>query len=210
MKKVTLLYIAWSLACTLGALAVVALYLIIPSMVALSPLLRDNWSQLLGALGLLGLVEIAVLTVLTKTTPPYRDQTVQIERRRAVRIPTSLDVEIGTAHAGVGAGKPQMRGRTLNVSRSGMAVLIKPDRSVVYPDHVTLRAHLPDQSVSAKAQLLESEVVLVDDRLHHRLRLHLLVMDYDDRQRYLRHLAKIGAADVATTQEANRSALHND
>jgi hypothetical protein len=205
MKKGALLYMAWSLACTLGALAVVTLYLIIPSMVVLSPVLRGNWSQLLGALGLLGLVEIAVLTVLIKTTPSYQDQPVQLERREAVRVPTDLDVEVGNAYAGGGDGESPMHGRTLNISHSGMAVLIRPDRSVAYPDHVTLRVHLPEGSVSAEARLLESEDVLVDDRRHHRLRLHLLTMDHDDRQRYLRHLTKIGVVDVATTQEANRS-----
>lgn len=132
MKKATPLGIARLLAYALGTLAVVTLYLVIPSLVLLSLILHDNWSRLLTALGLLALGGIAVLTVLAKTTSQHEGQTVRVERRGDVRVPVTLDVKVGSAHPGSGGIERHKEGE-----RQGSVDL--PEEGVAHSGHARQR-----------------------------------------------------------------------
>ncbi len=180
MKEITLRDVTRLLAYTLGALATVTIYLIIPLMVVLSTILHDNWSRLVVALGLLAMGEIVVVIVLVRTT--------QRERREAIRKPANFDVEMNTARPGNGDTEFSLSGHAVNASRTGVGILVEPDRSLNYPSGLSVRMHLPESSVTAKARVAASEEILADNHLHHLLRLQFVKMDEDDQRRYLRYL----------------------
>jgi hypothetical protein len=183
MKEITLHDITRLLTYTLGALVIITVYLIIPLMVVLSTILHDNWSRLVVALGLLVMGEIVVLVILVKTT--------QRERREAIRKPADFDVELNTARTGNGDTELSLSGRATDVSRTGMGILVKPERPVSYPGNLSVQMHLPAKKVAANAQVVASEDILVDDHLHHLLRMHLVEMGEDDRRCYFRYLAEL-------------------
>lgn len=183
MKEVAFRDITRLLAYTLGALVIITVYLIIPLMVVLSTILYDNWSRLVVALGLLAMGEIVVLTILVKTT--------QRERREAIRKPADFDVEINTAHLGNGDTELSLAGHATDVNRTGVGVLVESERLVDYPDYLSVQMLLPGKKVAANAQVVASEEILVDDHLHHLLRMSLIEMDEDDRRHYLRYLAEL-------------------
>ena len=72
-KERTLLHAAQSLVCTLGALVVVTVYLIVPLMITLSRFIESNWSRLSAAVVLLVLGEVAVFLILKKTSKEYEE-----------------------------------------------------------------------------------------------------------------------------------------
>ncbi len=173
-----------------GTGVVVSLYMIIPLMIALSPVFEGNWSRMLAALRLLALGEIAVVAVLTKTSSRPEEQATRIERRRTVRVPASFDVEIAAPIAGGAGAKPLCTGHAIDASPDGMAVLVEPDWCAGHPGYVSLRAYVTEtMATAAKARVVISEKVRTGDRAYQLLRLHLVAMDHEDKQSYLRSLA---------------------
>jgi hypothetical protein len=65
---------------TMGAVAVLGLYLIIPLMILLNAILPSTWNRLFIALGILLVGEMLICTVLAKTIPKDTRQVVQENR----------------------------------------------------------------------------------------------------------------------------------
>jgi len=175
----------------LGALTVVTLYLVIPTMIAASALVPGKFLALLTALVALALGQAVVFAVLRKTTPPHERETLGPERRATHRRQVAFPIEIegGTAHPR-GTSPRTFLGWAADIGAGGMALLVEPSDSVLMQQDIRVRLHLPGQSIIATTRLVLSEPVTVNQRQWQRLRLRLHVMDHADRERY--HLAIAG------------------
>ena len=175
----------------LGALTVVTLYLVIPTMIAASALVPGKFLALLTALVALALGQAVVFAVLRKTTPPHERETLGPERRVTHRRQVAFPIELegGTAHPR-GTSPRTFLGRAENIGAGGMALLVEPSYSILMQQDIRVRLHLPGQSIIATTRLVLSEPVTVNQRQWQRLHLRLHVMDHADMERY--HLAIAG------------------
>ncbi len=173
------------------AAAVLMLYMIIPLMVALTPLLDDNQSRLFTALVILALCEIPVIAILRKTSLQPEGLAVQGERRRSLRVPADFEVGIKPISTVAGA-RLSSTAQVANASREGLAVLVEEDWPTEHSGYVSVLAYLPGKrATNVKARIVASEEMREDDRRRRLLRLSLMVMDHEDKQRYLRHLEEL-------------------
>ncbi len=191
MKAKTLYEVACLVAYVALAAAIVGLYIIIPLMVALTPLLDDNQSRLFTALVILALGEIPVIAILRKTSLQPEGLAVQGEHRRSLRVPADFEVGIKPTSTVAGA-RLSSTGQVVNASREGLAVLVEEDWPTEHSVYVSVRADLPGKrATNVKARIVASEEVREDDRRRRLLRLSLIAMDHEDKQRYLRHLEEL-------------------
>lgn len=108
---------------TCGTGIVVAISIIIPLLVLLSPVLPQGWNRLLLAFCILAVGEFAICAILIKTTPKLKGQLLRSEDMETVRRPLAFDVSIRTAYRGDEVKDPPLRGRAISTRLTGMLVL---------------------------------------------------------------------------------------
>lgn len=103
---------------------VVAISIIIPLLVLLTPVLPQGGNRLLLAFGVLAVGEFAVCTILIKTTPRLKGQLLwRSEDMKTVRRPLAFDVSIRTTSLGNQVKDPPLHGRAISTRLTGMLVL---------------------------------------------------------------------------------------
>jgi hypothetical protein len=108
---------------TSGTGVVVAISIIIPLLVLLSPVLPQGGNRLLLAFGILAVGEFAVCSILIKTTPRLKGQLLRSEDMESVRRPLAFDVSIRTTYCSNEVKDPPLHGRAISTRLTGMLVL---------------------------------------------------------------------------------------
>jgi hypothetical protein len=159
----------------LGAVAAVALYLLIPLMVTLRAELPNGIVLFLVALGLLALGECLVVRVLIHTSPQHASAPAQSrERRQAFTGPTTFDVELRPLTVSIRQREFPALGRGIAAGPDELVVRVGSGRWRNYRGHVDVTAYLASATISARAKIQRAEEVAVRGRMQCVLHLRLI------------------------------------
>ncbi len=170
MRRLRALVVFLLFSCS-GA-AVFAVYLIVPSIIAVNAIFQGSVVGLIAVLATLAVTEVLIFGVLIRTTWRRAALLILQERRASVRQKASFHVEISEPHAGALAPGQRIRALAVDSSAGGLAVLVEPNQWAAGRAGSRMCLHLRENA-TVEAEPVDLARVVVDGRPHDLIRLRL-------------------------------------